>query len=324
MSAVPTIGYHASHEQFTPSALLEFVQRAASAGFDAAMCSDHFHPWSEEQGESGFAWSWLGAALQATDLPFGVVCAPGYRYHPAIIAQAAATLAEMYPGRFWLAAGSGERLNEHITGEVWPPKPERNERLRDCVDVMRALWAGDTVTHRGLVQVEEARLYTRPAAPPRVFGAALTEQTAEWTGSWADGLITVSAPPDKLKRLTDAFRRGGGDGKPIVLQIKLSYANTDADALAGAHQQWRSVVFDSAVLAELRMPAEFDAAARLVRQEEMHAFVHVSSDVERHVEWIRGYGDFGFEALYLHNVHSDQQRFIDDFGEHVLPALRDN
>ena len=313
--------YHASHEQFPPSALLDFVQRAEAAGFGAAMCSDHFLPWSEAQGESGFAWSWLGAALQATQLPFGVVCAPGYRYHPAIVAQAAATLAEMYPDRFWIAVGSGERLNEHITGEAWPPKAERNDRLRECVDIMRALWAGETVTHRGLVHVEEARLYTRPASPPLVFGAALSEQTAEWLGGWADGLITASAPPAKLKRIMDAFRNGGGEGKPLALQIKLSYASTDAEALAGAHEQWRSVVFDSNVLAELRMPAEFDAAAQRISPEEMYDFVKISSDTARHTDWIREYAELGFDRLYLHNVHRDQHRFIDDFGEHVLPAL---
>lgn len=316
-----TPAYHASHEQFPPSELLQYVQRAEAAGFGAGMCSDHFLPWSEMQGESGFAWSWLGAALQATQLSFGVVCAPGYRYHPAIVAQAAATLAEMYPERFWIAVGSGERLNEHITGEAWPSKAERNERLRECVDVMRALWAGETVTHRGFVHVEEARLYTRPTTPPLVFGAALSEQTAEWFGGWVDGLITANAPPEKLKRLMDAFRRGGGEGKPLALQIKLSYAKTDPEALAGAHEQWRSVVFDSSVLAELRMPAEFDAAARLIGPEEMHDFVRISSDLEQHTAWIREYAELGFDRLYLHNVHRDQLRFIDDFGERVLPAL---
>ena len=136
---MPRIGFHASHEQIPPSRLLAAVRAAEAAGFDAAMCSDHFSPWSERQGESGFAWSWLGAALEATSLSLGCVNAPGQRYHPAIIAQAAATLAEMYPGRFWVALGSGEASNEHITGAPWPDKATRNARLRECVDVMRAL-----------------------------------------------------------------------------------------------------------------------------------------------------------------------------------------
>jgi G6PDH family F420-dependent oxidoreductase len=177
-----TIGYHASHEQFAPSELRDCVIAAERAGFAAAMCSDHFAPWSRRQGHSGFAWAWLGAALQATTLSLGVVNAPGDRYHPAIIAQAAATLAEMFPGRFWLALGSGQALNEHITGARWPPKPERNARLLECVAVMRALWRGETVTHHGLIEVEEARLWSLPQSPPQVVGAALSEETAELAG----------------------------------------------------------------------------------------------------------------------------------------------
>src|SRR3990170_4026998 len=140
--AAAVIGFHASHEQIGPDRLLRLVQAAEAAGFDAGMCSDHWAPWSEEQGESGFAWSWLGAALQATSLSFGVVNAPGQRYHPAIIAQAAATLSVMFPGRFWVALGSGQLLNEHITGAGWPAKPARNDRLRECAEIMRLLWAG--------------------------------------------------------------------------------------------------------------------------------------------------------------------------------------
>ena len=159
---MPLIGFHASHEQIDPRSLLAAVQAAEAAGFQAAMCSDHFSPWSARQGESGFAWSWLGAALQATSLSFGVVNAPGQRYHPAIIAQAAATLAQMFPDRFWVALGSGEAMNEHITGERWPVKSVRNARLGECVDIMRALFAGETVSHQGLVQVDRARLWTLP------------------------------------------------------------------------------------------------------------------------------------------------------------------
>src|SRR5918997_3009548 len=220
-------GYHASHEQYPPSELIELVKMAESAGFEAASCSDHFHPWTDAQGHSGFAWSWLGAALQATLLSFGTVNAPGDRYHPAIIAQAVATLAEMFPERFWLAIGSGEALNEAITGARWPTKPERNERLKECADVMRALWRGDTVTHRGRVHVQEARLYTLPATPPPLFGAALTPETAEFVGGWADGLATLGGPRETVQKNVDAFRRGGGEGKPVYVQPGLSWARTE-------------------------------------------------------------------------------------------------
>src|SRR5918994_506589 len=152
------VGFHASHEQIPPSELLGVVREAAAAGFTRAMCSDHFSPWSSRQGESGFAWSWLGAAHQATELPFGVVTAPGQRYHPAVTAQAAATLAAMFPGRFWMALGTGEFSNEHITGEPWPTKPVRNARLGECVMVIRELLAGGLVDHDGLVRVDCARV----------------------------------------------------------------------------------------------------------------------------------------------------------------------
>src|SRR6188472_3590870 len=145
--AMTVIGFHCSHEQISPALLLKDVQQAEQAGFTAGMSSDHFSPWSKRQGESGFAWSFLGAALATTNIPFGVVNAPGQRYHPAIIAQAIATLAQMFPGRFWAALGSGELLNEHITADAWIPKKERQARLLECVEIIRALWAGETVTH---------------------------------------------------------------------------------------------------------------------------------------------------------------------------------
>ncbi len=164
------VGFHCSHEQIHPRQLLEDVQRAEQAGFDAAMSSDHFSPWSRRQGNSGFAWSWLGAALATTTLPFGVVNAPGQRYHPAIVAQAIGTLGAMFPGRFWVALGSGEASNEHITGDRWPPKEVRDARLRECVDVIRRLLAGEEVTHDGLVTVDRARCGACPTRPPHLVG----------------------------------------------------------------------------------------------------------------------------------------------------------
>jgi G6PDH family F420-dependent oxidoreductase len=188
---LPIVGLHHSHEQIAPSELLKVAQTAEAAGFGAAMSSDHFSPWSARQGESGFAWSWLAAAMATTSLPFGVVNAPGQRYHPAIIAQAAATLCEMFPARLWIALGTGEASNEHITGDPWPDKPTRNARLRECADVMRALFAGEEVTHHGLVHVDRARLWTLPAEPPPLVGAAVSEPTARWLAGWADGLATI-------------------------------------------------------------------------------------------------------------------------------------
>ena len=315
------IGYHASHEQFPPSELLELVRAAEEAGFAAAMCSDHFLPWTREQGQSGFTWSWLGAALQATSLSFGTVTAPGDRYHPAIIAQAAATLGEMFPGRFWFAAGSGEALNEHITGATWPSKPERNARLRECVDVMRALWKGESVTHRGLVTVIDAQLYTQPAKPIEVFIAAVTPATAEWAGQWADGLLTVSQPKETLRQVIDGFRRGGGEGKPMMVQVKVAWDRDDATALRRAHEQWRANIFASDVLATLSTPEQFEAAAEFVRPEDVAGRVHVSSDAARHAAWIAEYAQMGFDAVYVHNVGPAQEGFIEAYGEHVLPQV---
>ena len=237
---MPVLGLHCSHEQVHPRALLAAVQQAEAAGFDAAMSSDHFSPWSSRQGHSAFAWSWLGAALQATSLPFGVVNA-GQRYHPAIIAQAIATLGAMYPGRFWAALGSGEASNEHITGGRWPRKDVRNARLRECVDIIRALLR-EEVSHDGLVTVDRATVYTRPDTPPLLVGAAVSEATAAWCAEWADGLITVNAPVETLRRMIGAYRDAGGRGD-LALQVHLSWAPDEREAQALAYEQWRSNVF---------------------------------------------------------------------------------
>jgi len=313
------IGYHASHEQFAPSELLACVKLAQRAGFAAAKSSDHFHPWGEEQGQSGFAWSWLGAALEATSFPIGVISAPGWRYHPAILAQAAATLAEMYPGRFWLALGSGQALNEAITGMAWPPKPERNARLLECAEVIRALLNGERVTRRGQVHTVEAQLYTRPATPPPLYGAAVTPETAELVGGWSDGLLTVGADPKRVRGVADAFRRGGGGGKRLLVQVAVSWAESEAEALEQAHAQWRYNVLGGDVNWTLRTPAEFDTATRLVRPEDMRASVLVSADLERHAAWIAEYREIGCDEIYLHNVGTNQRAFIEAFGERVLP-----
>ncbi|WP_435015471.1 TIGR03885 family FMN-dependent LLM class oxidoreductase [Tundrisphaera sp. TA3] len=317
------IGFHASHELYSPGALLDHVRIAEAAGFRAAMCSDHYHPWTERQGESGFAWSWLGAAMQATEMSMGVVNAPGQRYHPAIIAQAAATLGEMFPGRFWMAEGTGQNLNEHITGDPWPAKPDRRSRLSEAVDVIRALWAGETVNHEGRwFQVRDARLYSRPAAPIPIYGAAITAETAEWVGSWADGLITVGKDPEGLREVVDAFRGGGGVGKPMALQVALSYAPDEAEALAAAHRHWPIALVDLAKNQDLAMPADFDRETAGTRPEELKDKLRISSDLGQHLDWLRTDAELGFDEVYLHHVGPDPRRFIDAFAERILPEFQ--
>src|ERR671914_1747257 len=318
---MPLIGLHCSHEQIPPSRLLTHVREAEAAGFQAAMSSDHFSPWSERQGESGFAWSFLGAALQATELPFGVVNAPGQRYHPAIVAQAAATLCELFPGRLWVALGTGEASNEHITGDRWPPKDVRNARLLECVEVIRALLRGEEVTHDGLVTVDRARVWSLPATTPQLLGAAVSEQTARTVGGWADGLITVNQPLERLRRVIDAFREGGGGPKRPCLQVHVSWAPTEEEALAIAHDQWRTNVFGSDLAWNLETPRQFDEAARIVRPDDVRGSVLVSADPERHVAWLNEYAELGFDELTLHHVGQEDQPFIDVFADRVLSKV---
>jgi coenzyme F420-dependent glucose-6-phosphate dehydrogenase len=314
--------YHASHEQFAPSALLRYVRLAEQAGFMAVSSSEHLQPWSLRQGQSGFAWAWLGAAMQVTSVPFSMVCAPGQRYHPMLIAQAAATLAELFPGRFRLALGSGEALNERVLGGPWPPKAERHARLLECVDIIRALWAGETVTHDGRMRVEGGRLYTRPAVPPRLFGAAITAATACWVGGWADGLLTLGGSPETVRRTLDAFYEGGGAGKPVVLQVALSYARDEAIARQGAYEQWRTNIFPSEGLAELWTPEQFEAIARYVRPDDLDTSVRISADPQRHLAWLQQDLALGVSQINLHHVNREQEAFIDIFGGRVLPALQ--
>ncbi len=317
-----TIGYHASHEQFSPSELLRLAVMAEYAGFKAINCSDHFHPWSDRQGQSGFSFAWLGAAMQATTIPFGVVCSPGQRYHPAIVAQAAATLSEMFPERFWMSIGSGEALNENITGEAWAVKSERNARLRESFDIIKRLFKGKTVTHHGRINIQEARLYSLPEVAPPLFGAAVTKQTAEWMGSWADGLITIHKPIKELESVIEAFRNNSGEEKPLYLKVQLSYSHSEEQALLGAHDQWRTNILSSEILDDLWLPKQFDAASQYIRPDDMRKYVLISSSIEEHIEWIRNFQKMGFERILLHNVNRDQETFIKDFGEKVLPRLR--
>jgi probable non-F420 flavinoid oxidoreductase len=258
--------------------------------------------------------------MQATKLPFGVVNAPGQRYHPAVIAQAIGTLSAMYPGRFWVALGSGEASNEHITGDGWPRKDVRNARLRECVEVIRALLAGEEVSHDGLVTVDRAKLWTRPEQPPPLVGAAVSVATARWCAAWADGLITVNAPVEHLRRMIDAYREAGGRGR-LALQVHLSWAPDEDTARHIAHDQWRANVFSPPVPWDLELPEHFDEVAKHVTPDEVARVVNVSAALGQHTEWLRSYAELGFDEIYLHHVGKDQRPFITAFGEAVLPHL---
>ncbi|RYB96523.1 TIGR03885 family FMN-dependent LLM class oxidoreductase [Nocardioides glacieisoli] len=315
------LGFHASHEQIAPSRLLADVEHAERAGFEMAMCSDHFGPWSERQGHSGYAWSWLGAALARTDLELGCVSAPGQRYHPAVAAQKIATLAEMFPGRFWVALGSGEASNEHITGDRWPRKEVRTRRLEECVSVIRRLLDGEEVSHDGLVTVDRARLWERPAVPPRLIGPAVSVASAARVAAWADGLVTINQPVEVLRDIVSAYRDAGGRG-PLSLQVHLSWAPTAEEADAIAFDQWRSNVFTEPVNWDTETQQGFDVMAEHVDLKAVRGAVEVSHDLSWHRDRLAELAAVGFDDLYLHHVGQEQTAFLDTFGSEVLPALR--
>ncbi|WP_017202178.1 TIGR03885 family FMN-dependent LLM class oxidoreductase [Microbacterium algeriense] len=316
------IGFHASHEQIPPSALLEAVTAAEQAGFDGAMCSDHLAPWLPEQGESGFALSWIAAALARTTFSIGMVNAPGQRYHPVVVAQAFATLEEMFPGRFWAALGSGEAMNEHVTGDGWPAKAVRNERLAESVDVIRRLLAGEEVSHDGLVRAHRARIWSLPAAPPPLFATAVSAETAAWSAEWADGLVTVAQPPSVLRRVIDEYRSAGGTG-PCSLQVHLSWAATDAEALALAREQWRNGVLAPPLTWNIEQPEEFDAAIGAPDDAALRAAVLIDHDAASLADRIAELVTIGFDRVYLHHVGREQAGFLRAAGSELIPALKE-
>lgn len=310
-----TVAYHASHEQFSPSHLLELAVRAGKAGFDAIHCSDHFHPWSKRQGQSGFSFSWIAAALQATHIPCSMVCAPGQRYHPAIVAQAIATLAEMYPGRFSVELGSGEALNECITGDPWPEKKLRNQRLQESARVIRQLLSGEEVTASGLIRVKAAKLFTLPLSVPPLFGCALSLPTARWLGEWADGLLTTADDPENTRQKVDAFRSNGGDGKPVYLQFSFSYAREKERAIMSAWDQWRSNMVSGEQLADLSLPSQFDEATKNITPEQVAGSIDVFTSMQEIAGRLQALEEnCQPDRIILHNVNHYQEEFIDDYG----------
>ena len=324
------IGYAAMLEQFHPTELLDYCAAAEDAGFEAGfMVSEHFHPWTPQQGQSAFAWSFMGALGTRTSLPFGTaVTCPGFRYHPAVIAHAAATLGAMYPGRFWLGLGAGEALNEHVIGGEWPEVGVRSAMMFEAVEIINKLFTGAVIKHRGNhFKLESAKLYTRPEVPVKVYVATAGPVNAKRTGRLADGMITVGAADEKIGMLWSKFEEGAREagkdpaGMPKLLQIHVSWAATDEEATANAMTEWPNggMPFPKQ---DIKNPEDFAAMAKLVRPEDFKNRVLMTSDLAVHTANIQHYVDMGFDEIHLHNVGRNQAEFVEVFGREVLPNLR--
>jgi G6PDH family F420-dependent oxidoreductase len=327
---VAEIGYAVALEQFHPTPMLDWCVQAEEAGFSAGfMVSEHFHPWVPYQGQSAFAWAFMGALGSRTSLPFGTgVTCPGFRYHPAVVAHAAATLGAMYPGRFWLGLGAGEALNEHIIGGYWPEIGTRSAMLFESIEIINKLFTGDTIRHRGQhFTVESAKLYTIPEKKVPIYVATAGPLNAKRTGRMADGMITVGAADAKLGELwanCDAGAREAGKdptAMPHLLQLHVSWARTDEEATQNAVKEWPNGGM-SFPKQDIRNPEDFAAMAKLVRPENYVNRMLISSDLEKQIAHIQHFVDLGFDEIYLHNVARDQTEFIEVFGKEVLPHLK--
>jgi len=327
---VTKIGYAAMLEQFHPTDLLEWCPQAEAAGFSAGfMVSEHFQPWTPQQGNAAFAWTFMGALGQRTTLPIGLaVTAPGFRFHPAVIAHAAATMGAMYPGRFWLGLGAGEALNEHVIGGKWPEIGVRSHMLFEAIEIINKLFTGEVVRHSGdYFTLESAKLYTRPDQPVPIYVATAGPINAKRTGRHADGMITVGAADEKIQMLWGKFAEGalqsGRDPHtmPKLLQIHVSWADTQAVAESNAIREWPNggMPFPKQ---DVRHPEDFANMAMLVRPEHFTNRVLISADLDEHAAHVQKFVDMGFDEVHIHNVGRNQAEFIEAFGEKVLPQLR--
>ena len=316
-----TLGYKLSSEEHTAQDLISFAARAEESGFRFGMISDHFHPWIDKQGQSPFVWSIIGGISQATrrmSIVTGVTC-PTFRIHPAIIAQAAATSAMLLPGRFMLGVGTGENLNEHILGTTWPSAAVRREMLEEAIPLMRKLWEGDDVSHRGThFTVENARIYSLPKAPPPIFVAASGEKAAELAAAQGDGIVATAPDGDLLK----TFDKAGGKGKPRYAELTVCWAENEAQAKKTAHAYWPNSALGGELSQELPLPRHFEQAAQTVREEDVAESVPCGPDPERHRAAIQKYIDAGFDHLAIHQVGPDQDGFLRFYEREILPKFR--
>jgi G6PDH family F420-dependent oxidoreductase len=317
------IGYTMMCEQADPRQLVRDVVRAEELGFDFAVISDHYNPWLTSQGHSGYAWSVLGAAAQATErIPLMTyVTNPTVRYHPAIVAQKAATMGLLSEGRFTLGLGAGENLNEHVVGQGWQPVNVRHEKLTEAVEIIRALFAGGYVNYRGLhFDVDSAKLWDRPDQPVEIGIAVSGKQSCTLAGELADLMIATEPKPE----LGEMFDAAGGTGKRRVGQLGVSYGTDEKAALERAHDQFRWFGLGWKVNSELPGPSSFEAASQFVTPEDVAQSIPCGSDVQKFVDGVRPFAEAGFTDLALVQIGGDQQdAFFDWAPKELLPALRE-
>lgn len=328
----PHIGYAAMLERFHPNEILELAAVAETYGFRGVMAADHYQPWIPAQGHASFVWNVLSAIGQTTagDLGTGVT-APTFRWHPAMVAQASATLAAMYPDRHWLGVGSGEAINEHVVARYWPETHERINRMFEAVEIIKKLYAaglaGRDVRHEGqFYRMESTRLWTMPERAPHVLVATAGPVTAKRAGRVADGLITEAAPVEKvallLQRFAEGARESGRDAAamPKVLRLHLSWAPTDEEAMQAALTEWPigALRFGRS---DIRSPFELEQLAKLVRPADFAGRMPISADPDVHRAHIQQYLDLGFDRVYLHNAGRNQREWLEVFGRDVLPGL---
>lgn len=315
-----TFGYFLASEDWEPRELIRQATRAQEAGFEALWISDHFHPWTDQQGQSSFVWAVIGALSRETYLPIATaVTCPTVRIHPAVIAQAAATVSVLHDGRFVLGVGSGEALNEQVTGSPWPLAATRLAMLEEAVEVMRELWTGEVVTRAGEhYRVEHARVYTRPETPPPVYVSAFAPAAAALAGRIGDGLI--STIPDA--GLVAAFERAGGAGKPTQGGVKVCYGTDAAEAARTAHRLWPNEGLPGELAQVLRTPEHLMQASSLVTSEQIAASHACGPDADRHVQAITEYLEAGYGDVFVNQIGPDQDAFFDFYGAEILPRLK--
>jgi G6PDH family F420-dependent oxidoreductase len=314
------IGYAMSSEELAPGAMLRAAIRAEEVGFRTAWVSDHFHPWISAQGESPFVWTMLGAIGAATDelrVGTGVTC-PTIRIHPAIIAQAAATTAALVgDGRFFLGVGSGEQLNEHVTGEPWPTADTRLSMLEEAIGVLRELWGGEEVTHYGEhFVVEDARIYSRPGTPPPIYVSAFGPKALDLAIELGDGWVTTSPDDESMRK----WRAQRGDA-PAIAQLKVAWARSVDEARKLVVERWPTSGLSGELSQELRTPRLFEQAVSVLSDDQIVSSTPVGPDVAPFVEQIDKYRQAGFDELYLTQVGSDQAGFLTFCERELFGAL---